>query len=218
MNIKGIFFDTSDTLYSSPELEQKISDAPIDFIMHMRGVTAEEASNILETGKEKATANGSLLTKSNILKEAGFENSDWQNFIAEIDTTKYLTPIKENIETLEYLSSKYRLGIITNINTKFLLNILNTLGLSKDLFSYLITSDDTPESKPHPAPFLLAIEKAGALPEEIYYVGDNVKKDIAPAKKIGMKAILVDYKNFHGDKSGEFDNRIKNIEELKSIF
>jgi FMN phosphatase YigB (HAD superfamily) len=45
-----------------------------------------------------------------------------------------------------------------------------------------------------------------------------LKKDIEPAKKVGMKTILVDYKNQHENKpEGIFEFRVQCIDELMSI-
>ncbi|MCL2383562.1 MAG: HAD family hydrolase [Oscillospiraceae bacterium] len=218
MNTKCIFFDTTDTLYSSPELEKKMKESPIEFIMLKMNVTREEALAVFESGKNKAIEKGTLTTKSNILKEAGFNNSEYQDFNANVDITQYLKPIEETVQTITYLASKYELGIITNINNHFVQKVLKAIGLSNTLFSHYVTSDDTPEAKPSLAPFLIAAEKAKVLPEEIVYVGDNIKKDMEPAKKVGMKTILLDYKNIGSNKPEVVDYCIKSIKELKDIF
>jgi len=218
MITKCIFFDLADTLYSSSEFENKLKRAPIDFIIYKSNVSREEALLLLNNSENRAREKDILLTKTNILIEAGFINADWQNFIAEFDAKKYLEPINENIDTLHYLGKRYKLGIITNNNTKFLKKILEALGLENTLFSYFITSDDTPESKPNLAPFLIAIQKVNSAPEEIIYIGDNIKKDMEPAKKVGMKTILMDYKNVYTDVNNQaYDYRIQKIQELKEI-
>lgn len=218
MDIKAIFFDTSNTLYSSLDLEEIMEAAPINFIMKQKMVSEDEALNIFENAKNNARDKGVLLTKTNILVEAGFSNSDFQDFNATINTDSYLSPIKENVDTLTFLSSKCSLGVITNINNRFLQNVLRSLGLSDNLFSYFVTSDDVSKSKPDPEPFLMAIKKANLEPEQILYVGDQVKKDMEPAKKVGMKTVLVDYKNQYNNFDETIvDYCINSLVELRNI-
>ena len=218
MNIKAIFFDTTDTLYSSPELEEVSSIAPINFIISQKGVSEEEALSIFESAKTRATEKGILTTKTNTLIEAGFNNSDFQNFIATINVDLYLSPIKENVDTLTWLSTKYSLGVITNINNKFLQNILRALGFSDNLFSYFVTADDVSKSKPDLEPFLKAMEKSKLKPGQILYVGDQVEKDMKPAKRTGMKTALVDYKGQYRNIDRDIvDYCIGSLVELRSI-
>jgi len=218
MDIKAIFFDTSNTLYNSPELEEEMKATPINFIMHQKGVSEEKALSIFEIAKIRAKEKGILLTKTNVLIEAGFSNSDYQNFNATINTGLYLSPIKENVDTLTWLSTKCSLGVITNINNKFLQNVLRSLGFSDNLFSYFVTADDVSKSKPDLEPFLMAIKKSKLKPKQILYVGDQVKKDMEPAKRVGMKTALVDYKGQYSNSDGDIvDYCIGNLVELRSV-
>jgi FMN phosphatase YigB (HAD superfamily) len=55
-------------------------------------------------------------------------------------------------------------------------------------------------------------------PEKICYVGDSVKKDMEPAIKVGMKTILVDYKNqYENEPESSFGARLNNINELTNL-
>lgn len=218
MDINTLLFDTTDTLYFSPELEAYMKNAPIEFVMH-KGNSRSQAELILGKAKEKVKAEGGPTTKSHLITVAGFTNEDWQNFLADNDVTKYLSPVQENAETLRQLASKYKLGVITNINTRHLKKTLAALGCQEEWFSSLVTSDETPESKPSTVPFRIAIEKAGVPPSKICYVGDSTTKDIEPARLAGMKTVWLDYKNKHnaGDEQA-FDKRINKLPDLLKIF
>ncbi|RLJ05314.1 MAG: hypothetical protein DRP18_03395 [Candidatus Aenigmatarchaeota archaeon] len=45
--------------------------------------------------------------------------------------------------------------------------------------------------KPDPEMFLYASEKLKARPEECVMVGDSVNDDMLPARKLGMKTVLI---------------------------
>jgi pyrophosphatase PpaX len=58
------------------------------------------------------------------------------------------------------------------------------------LLDVVVTSDDTTEHKPHPAPLRLALDRLGRRPEDACYVGDS-EFDMASARAAGVHAIGV---------------------------
>ncbi|MCI0529773.1 MAG: HAD-IA family hydrolase, partial [Nitrospira sp.] len=63
------------------------------------------------------------------------------------------------------------MGIISNYGTH-LLDLLPKLGIF-DYFNFIIVSAIVGVAKPHPRIFEMAIEEAGAPPDQLLYVGDN---------------------------------------------
>ncbi len=57
-------------------------------------------------------------------------------------------------------------------------------------FAYTGVTGATGLRKPDPRAFLAASEALGAAPVDCVMVGDRIDNDIAPAKALGMKAIL----------------------------
>ncbi|WP_297063573.1 TIGR02253 family HAD-type hydrolase [Thermococcus sp.] len=84
-------------------------------------------------------------------------------------------------------------GIITDSDNDYIMAHLKALGIY-ELFDSITTSEEAGYFKPHPRPFLLALEKAGVKPEEALYVGDNPAKDCVGAKNVGMLSVLLDPK------------------------
>jgi putative hydrolase of the HAD superfamily len=65
------------------------------------------------------------------------------------------------------------------------------LGLDR-LVSRLVTSEEAGVEKPSPMPFLLALEKLGMTPcQNICMVGDSLERDVEPALRMGMSAVLI---------------------------
>ncbi|MCD7887241.1 MAG: HAD-IA family hydrolase, partial [Clostridiales bacterium] len=62
------------------------------------------------------------------------------------------------------------------------------LGLL-DALDFVVTSEEAGVEKPDPGLFLLCAEKAGCLPEECLFIGDNLKKDVLGAQNAGMEAL-----------------------------
>ena len=76
----------------------------------------------------------------------------------------------------------------------------------------LVASMEKMKEKPAPILFKTALEMDGVKPENALMVGNDYKKDILGAKKVGMKIAFVDRLN-EGPKGIE-DIYIKNILEL----
>ena len=65
---------------------------------------------------------------------------------------------------------------------------LDRVGM-RQYFRYFFTSGELGVEKPDPEFFLTILRRMNVLPQEIIMVGDNYKKDIAPAKAVGMRTI-----------------------------
>jgi putative hydrolase of the HAD superfamily len=103
----------------------------------------------------------------------------------------FLKPYPYVLETLEMLKSKnLKLGIITDATREKALVRLNAMDITK-FFDIIITYDESKVKKPNELPFRMTIEKLGLEPEETLFVGDSLRRDIEPAKKIGMKILLI---------------------------
>ncbi|WP_297509009.1 TIGR02253 family HAD-type hydrolase [Thermococcus sp.] len=96
------------------------------------------------------------------------------------------------VETIKALKEMgLHVGIITDSDNDYIEAHLRALGIY-ELFDSITTSEDSGYFKPHPRPFLLALERAGVKPSEALYVGDNPKKDCVGAKNVGMMSVLLD--------------------------
>jgi len=69
---------------------------------------------------------------------------------------------------------------------------LRALGLA-DSFDAVVFSDEIGRQyrKPHPAPFLRALELLGVEPRDAVHVGDRPGKDVAGPDAVGMRAVRV---------------------------
>lgn len=85
-------------------------------------------------------------------------------------------------------------------------------------FNTVVTFDDTKKWKPDPAPFKFILNKLKEKPENCLMVGDNLERDIAGAKKVGMKTCLAKYGVVRKSKSNmKPDFVIKDFRELNNI-
>lgn len=116
---------------------------------------------------------------------------------------------KDVIDTLEYLSQKYELVILSNWFKDVQIKRMEIAGILK-YFKEFYCNDEY-VSKPNKEAFINAL--GNTLPSEAIMIGDNLDVDIIPAINLGIKGILITNKDIKSDKF----ITIKNISELKEM-
>jgi putative hydrolase of the HAD superfamily len=111
------------------------------------------------------------------------------------------------VPALEALrSGGLRLGLISN-TSRDLGAFVRHFELDVDAW---IASGSYGKVKPSPLIFRAALELVGAEPKEALMVGDSPRDDVAGARAIGMRALLLDRAGLHPDAA----ERIESLDEL----
>ncbi len=84
-----------------------------------------------------------------------------------------------------------RWGVVTNKPRAMTVPLLDALGLGGRPGS-VVSGDQLPQRKPHPAPLLLAAGELGIAPEHCVYVGD-APRDVEAGRAAGMVTIAAAY-------------------------
>jgi pyrophosphatase PpaX len=98
---------------------------------------------------------------------------------------------------VELESEGARLGIVTS-KMKDAVDLAWDALPSPIVWDVIITTEDTPVHKPHPAPVLKALERLDATPEQAVYIGDS-PFDLQSANAAGCAAIGVTWGVFNRD-------------------
>jgi len=125
----------------------------------------------------------------------------------------------ETAETLNALKKLgLKLGIVSNtfVNGSSLEKHLQQLGLL-DFFPVRLYSYEFEFRKPNPRIFSIAAERIGEMIENILFVGDRIDKDIKPAVKAGMRAVLKKAYTNVGKKAPKAAWRIDRLSELPAL-
>lgn len=146
-----------------------------------------------------------------IASKLNINNTDKVSTVARAITGIQSGYLRRNKEILKQLNERYRLGIVSNFSGNLAL-ILNEFNLNP-LFSFVLDSYHVGLKKPDPGIFELALKQCEVQAGEICYIGDSVEKDIAPARSLGMKTILI---SRHPINSGA-DYTLSSLEELLEI-
>lgn len=109
-------------------------------------------------------------------------------------------------------------GIVSNIDDDYLEPMLERAGLRAHLDAWT-SSEGARSCKPHRGIFEQALAKAGARAEEAVFVGDSPVHDVAGARRLGMRTILIRDGDFEvaGSTLGEVGVPHHVIEDLREI-
>ena len=107
--------------------------------------------------------------------------ADTRQNIAEC--AEIIDGIKETLEEL----SKYRLAICSGSTREIIKATISHFGI-ENKFIAIVGQDDVDNLKPHPQPYLLALERLGVLAENAVAIEDTAI-GIESAKKAGMPVI-----------------------------
>jgi putative hydrolase of the HAD superfamily len=127
-----------------------------------------------------------------------------------------LSPYPAIKKTLAQLKERgLILSVVTDAQRQNAISRLDKTGLS-EMFDTVITSDMTGTHKPDPKVFQYALESLGCCPEEVLMVGDSLRRDIAPAKRMGMMTAHAVYgdRNFHEERVEQADVILEDISDV----
>ncbi len=162
-----------------------------------------------------------VLKKAGIKKGVELSEQQWRHYAwlwyEPLSRVSRLEP--RTVETLTCLRDRgLKLGIVSNtfINASSLEKQLEQLGVL-DFFEVRLYSYEFDFRKPDTRIFRAAAERIGERPENILFVGDRIDKDIKPALKAGMKAVLKTAYTNAGGKIPEGVRKISRLCELPDL-
>ena len=219
--IKAVIFDLDNTL--------------IDF-MRMKKASCEEAMNAMIDAGLDIEKGKALKILFDLYQEYGIEDKqifqkflkktigriDWKILSAGVVAYRrvkagYLAPYPGVVSTLIALKHKnIKTAIVSDAPRMRAWLRLASMKLS-DFFDVVITFEDTGMRKPSKKPFEAALRKLKLSPSEVLMIGDWAERDIAGAKKLGMKTCFARYGDVKKTKNSGADYDINHIRELLAV-
>jgi putative hydrolase of the HAD superfamily len=227
--IKAVFFDLYQTLvrYEPPreELESKILksyeiEVVPEALVHPIVIADEFIYNEIARQPLNARSDEEKLAlyakhQAIVLHEVGIEGNQKliMSLLAAMQQAQTALALFSDVApALAELKQKgLILGLISNVEQD-IKGTLDKLGLTSWL-TKIVISQDAGAAKPRPEIFRYALEKAEVLPTEAIYVGDQYQVDIAGARGVGMKGILIDRTDYYRNITD--CPRIKDLGEVK---
>ena len=232
--VKAIFFDLDNTLYdynfSSDYSKNKVFSYLLNRYPHLKqedilssyekiiqDAVKEEAKGLYDAWNRRKRFSKLLLSLG--LKDDGLSKRLVTIFAkARAESSK---PYPDAHDVLSKLREKYVLAIITNGPSVYQREEISLLKL-ETCFSHILISEEVGFRKPAKEIFQTALKKVDCRPEEAVMVGDSLREDIKPAKKLEMGTVLLDPKNRFAKEDLVLEERpdylIRQITELLNLY
>ncbi len=120
-------------------------------------------------------------------------------------------PFPETIETLERLKENCKLAITANTDSLSVPMVIEKYKIDRymDCIEY---SFEIGALKSSGLLLKKCMKDLSVKKEDIIVVGDSLQSDIEPARKLGLRAILIDRKN-----TRDYEEKISNLNELLDV-
>lgn len=217
--VKAVFFDIDDTLYNSSELAHR-ARANAVYAMIDAGLPVKDPRKAMaalngvvkEYGSNYEHHFDALLDRLEAQKDPEIVAA---GVVAYHDTKlSFLKSFPDTIPVLLSLRDQgYRLGVITEGRMVKQWEKLIRLGLHH-FFDVVKISEEAGKSKAGAEIYRDALAEMNCMPGEAAMVGDRIDKDIEPAKRAGMKTILIRGRKQSGVKP---DFEIDSLSELPNV-
>ncbi len=180
---------------------------------------------------------GHVITDEEILSIAGIHPSDFipkllesrEHKASEVDelTTSFKkffhelwdswVTLRGDVKSLcQKLTEKgFKLGLVTTSSKSTVDKFIGKFEL-EDVFNIIVTSNDVTETKPHPEPYLLAIEKFAYPKEEILVVEDS-RPGLLSAKSAGLKVAIIPSKYTSHQDFSSMDYSLKTLDDVLNL-
>jgi HAD superfamily hydrolase (TIGR01509 family) len=198
------------------------------------GVLVETEPLYYEATRSLIAELGIEISKEEYLRDMAHGTSAWNRALAagieEVEVDEYkarrnrryqelLTSEKIEIngveEVLEALADHYSMAIVTTSKKEDFELIHRDRNICRHM-SFILTSGDYPRSKPHPDPYLTALNRFGADREEAVVVEDS-ERGLRSAVAAGIDCIVVKNAFVEGQDFGMASYQIDNLSELPRL-
>lgn len=210
MNVEAIFWDNDGVLVDTEHLYFRATQE----ILATRGIALTDAQylelflqqnrGILHFAHEHDWTDAEL---QSIRRERGMRYADL------LRNESCVLPGVE--EVLAALHGRCRMAIVTSARREHFDIIHAASGLLK-YFEFVLASGDYSESKPHPAPYLKAVERTGVAKDACLVVEDS-ERGLAAASAAGLKCVVVPSRLTAGRPFSGAHRVLDNIREILTL-
>ena len=220
--LKAVLFDMDNTLFDFVAAKLVACKEILSYIGRGKGDIAEEPSELFEYflrgvyGFEDYENIRDYMQERKLFTAQGYRQCCEIYEREKLQNLKLYPGVRDTLDELKKMGLK--LAIITDADSYHALARLTRVGLL-DYFDLLVAADMTGTKKPDPAHFLFALEALGIKPGESLVVGDSIRRDMIPARKLGLKTAYASYGDWRPAEETDqcFDFKLNAFSDLLDI-
>ena len=195
MPIEAVIFDKDGTLFGFQETWSPLGREAVRVFSEGDAELADRVADALgyEEGygfrSDSVVIAGSTADVVRVLSKVLSGRDDLGETLDGLATGIRQMPVEGLLPTLEVLSQRYRLGVVTNDTEAPARSHLAQVGIGR-FFAFVAGYDSGFGQKPEPGQLLAFCETVGVPPDETLMVGDSLH-DLVAAQRAGMPAVAV---------------------------
>ena len=196
LNKKAVIFDMDGVIIDSEPIHSRVK---MDTFAHF-GLPFDEADLVHYMGRTSRVIFEDTLQKHGRTDVTAADMAAYKHdHYLEVLESGEIEPVPGSVEFIQRLhAAGIPLALATSSNVRAMNAVLDGFGIRK-YFTSVLSGGELPESKPHPAIYLISAQRLGVKPEDCMVVEDTTN-GIRAAKAAGMYCVA--YRN---PNSGEQD-------------
>lgn len=200
---KLLIFDVDGVLEKEERMVKARHSAYIKAIMNRFKVSKKEAEKRYSEAKNKLPPKKKYTSAYKFMK-CGFTRKEYFRLLDKVDPEGIVSGHKNCIPMLKKLEKKNKIITYSNASRKATNKTLKVLKIDK-LIDKAYSVEDFKESKPSTKNLKKMMKDMGFKAKDTIFIGNSLKKDILPAKQLGIKTILFDpYGEYKNPKEADF--------------
>lgn len=216
---KAVLFDMDNTLFDFVAAKLVACRKILSYICEESGNITKDPSELFRYFLRGTYGFEDYENIKDYMQERGLFTAQSYRYCCEIyereklENLQLYPGVKDTLYQLKKQGLK--LAIITDADMHHTLARLKKVELLQ-YFDILVAADTTGTKKPDPAHFLYALQSLDAGPKESLVVGDSIRRDIIPARKLGLKTAYASYGDWKPEEAVDncFDFRLIEFSDL----
>src|SRR5262245_16271622 len=195
----GVLVDTEPLYFAATQEAIRLLGFDIDQAEYLRLTTAGRTS--WELARQRGIA-------ENVIADARQERDRrYQQYLLTQEIE-----IEGVLDVLTTLSARYRMAIVTT-SRRSDFELIHRSRKIQDFFEFVLTVEDCARAKPHPDPYLRALKRFNAQPEEALVIEDSAR-GLAAAIAAGLECVII---RSSFTKADDFEGASQVIDSIRDL-
>ncbi|MDD4330982.1 MAG: HAD family hydrolase [Methanosarcinaceae archaeon] len=221
--LKAVIFDMDNTFFDFVEAKLKACAQILNYLEKEGNSVSEDAESLFRYFLRDSYGFESHENLRDFLQDNALFTAKYYKICRliyereKLESLKLYPGVKPTFEVLK--KTDLKLAVLTDADKKHTLARLKKVEL-QNYFDEIVSFDMTGRKKPDLYPFRFLLRKLGVEAKAALFVGDSLRRDINPAKKLGFKTVYAAYgdRNFHENEKPEHkgDFQLQTFPEILS--
>ena len=225
MMYKALLLDIDNTLYSYSNVHAAGLNAAFSLIESQFGVERASIKKAFSKARnevhimlsETAASHNRMLYFQKMLELLNIRSTSLTLKVYEAYWTNFLNEMTVFDGVYELLERyKNRICLVTDLTAHIQHRKIIKLELDKYV-DLVVTSEEAGHEKPHPYIFNMALEKLKCTKEEVCMIGDNFKKDILGASRLGIQSIWLNSSGSTEEHNSPLINEVNSFKKILKL-